>query len=101
MRELNALKPIDYWDDESGRMVLDFSQNVAGYVHTKVQGNEGEKIKIEHSEILGPERFFDNRNYRGARAAAEYTLMGGSRELVTDVYLYGIPLCPSRVLFFC
>ncbi len=58
------------------RMVLDFGQNVAGYVHIKAQGNEGDKIKIEHSEVLGPDRFFDNRNYRGARAAAEYITQG-------------------------
>ena len=45
-----------------------------------MEGNRGDKIKIEHSEVLGPERFFDNRNYRGARAAAEYTLRGGDPE---------------------
>ena len=88
VRELNVLTPIDHWDDESGRMILDFGQNIAGYVHLKVEGNRGDKIKIEHSEVLGPERFFDNRNYRGARAAAAYILRGGDPESWSPMFTF-------------
>ena len=88
VKEMEALQAIEHWDDAEGRMILDFGQNIAGYVHINVQGNEGDKIKIEHSEVLGPERFFDNRNYRGARAAAEYTLKGGDPESWSPIFTF-------------
>lgn len=88
VKELEALTPIDHWDDESGRMVLDFGQNVAGYLHIQAQGNPGDRIQIEYSEVLGPDRFFDNRNYRGARAAAEYILKGGAPESWSPMFTF-------------
>jgi len=88
VKELEALTPIDHWDDESGRMLLDFGQNVAGYLHIQAQGNPGDRIQIEYSEVLGPDRFFDNRNYRGARAAAEYILKGGAPESWSPMFTF-------------
>ena len=88
VKELEALTPIDHWDDESGRMVLDFGQNVAGYLHIQAKGNPGDRIQIEYSEVLGPDRFFDNRNYRGARAAAEYILKGGAPESWSPMFTF-------------
>lgn len=77
---LEPIAPIDQWTEDSGATVYDFGQNVGGFVRIMVRGDAGTKIRIEHSEVLGAEREFDNRNYRSARAEAHYTLKGGDAE---------------------
>ncbi len=79
-REMTPLSPIESWIDAEGRHVFDFGQNLAGVVRICVEGDAGTSLLIEHSEVLGPNRYFDNRNYRGARGAAQYTLKGGVLE---------------------
>ncbi len=80
VRELPAHPVSDSFTDGQGRTIYDFAQNAAGYVRFAVQGEAGAKIRIEHSEILGPDQSFDNRNYRSARAELTYILAGGEME---------------------
>jgi alpha-L-rhamnosidase len=77
--ELPALAPVKSWADAEGRQVLDFGQNVAGYVRIAATGPAGAHIRVEHAEVLGPDGVFDNRNFRSARAEAHLTLNGGSQ----------------------
>ena len=71
--ELTPLAPIDQWTDAVGT-IYDFGQNVGGYVRFTVQGNPGDTVLVEHSEILAPGRKFYNLNYRSADAIAKYTV---------------------------
>jgi alpha-L-rhamnosidase len=41
-----------------------------------VKGPAGAHVRVEFSEVLGPNRDFDNRNFRSARAEQHYTLKG-------------------------
>jgi alpha-L-rhamnosidase len=86
--ELAALPPVDSWTDDQGRVTYDFGQNVGGYVRLSVQGESGAKILIEHSEVMGPNRTWDNRNYRSARGAADYTLKGGEAEEYAPLFTF-------------
>ncbi len=74
VREMTPLRPVEQWKDAEGRTVHDFGQNVAGYVRYTVKGSEGAEVRVEHSEVLGPDRFFDNRNYRSAAAHTIFIL---------------------------
>lgn len=80
VRELAPLAPVDQWCDDEGRLVYDFGQNVGGYVRYTVRGRAGAQVRVEHSEVLGPDRYFDNRNYRTAIAETLYTLAGEGDE---------------------
>ncbi|QTG16977.1 family 78 glycoside hydrolase catalytic domain (plasmid) [Agrobacterium tumefaciens] len=80
VREMAPLQPIHQWVDDEGRTVFDFGQNVAGYVRYTVLGVSGAEVLTEYSEVLGPQRFFDNRNYRTAASRNIYILDGGSKE---------------------
>ncbi len=77
--ELPPLVPVKSWHDAEGRQVLDFGQNVAGYLRVAASGPAGSTIRIEHAEVLGLDGVFDNRNFRSARAEAHLTLKGGSQ----------------------
>ncbi len=85
--ELPALISVDHWQDE-GRTVHDFGQNAAGYLRITVMGDAGAVVLMEHSEVLGPDRHFDNRNYRSARGQAVYTLRGGDAETYAPLFTF-------------
>ncbi len=87
VRELPALPAIEAWDD-AGRHVYDFGQNAGAILRFTVQGDAGAMVRVEHSEVLGPNRAFDNRNYRSARAEVHYTLKGGAPETYAAMFSF-------------
>ena len=86
--EMDPIAPIDSWTDAEGRVVYDFGQNVGGYARIVVQGKAGDKVEVHYSEVLGPNRFFDNRNFRSARAQLHYTLKGGAPETYAPLFTF-------------
>lgn len=88
VKELAARPPIDHWADGDSRTVFDFGQNCGAYVRIRVEGEEGATVRVEHSEVLGPDRFFDNRNYRSARAELIYTLSGQAEEVYAPLFTF-------------
>lgn len=88
VREMESIAPVDSWSEKDGRMVHDFGQNAAGYIRFTVEGESGAVVTIDHSEILGPDKHFDNRNYRSARAQSVYTLKGGAPETYAPLFTF-------------
>ncbi|GAA3084008.1 hypothetical protein GCM10010520_33410 [Rhizobium viscosum] len=88
VKELDALSPIDNWTEADGRTVYDFGQNAGAYIRLRLKGAAGAQVRVEHSEVLGPNRFFDNRNYRSARAELIYTLSGEGEEDYAPLFTF-------------
>lgn len=88
VKELDALSPIDSWMEADGRTVYDFGQNAGAYIRLRLKGAAGAQVRVEHSEVLGPDRFFDNRNYRSARAELTYTLSGQGEEDYAPLFTF-------------
>ncbi len=88
VKELDALSPTDSWTEADGRTVYDFGQNAGAYIRLRLKGAAGAQVRVEHSEVLGPERFFDNRNYRSARAELIYTLSGQGEEEYAPLFTF-------------
>ena len=87
VKELPPIAPVDQWSDE-GREVYDFGQNAGGYVRFTVQGEAGATLRFQFSEVLGPNKVFDNRNYRSARAEIHYILKGGAPETYAPMFTF-------------
>ena len=68
-----------------GETVLDFGQNMTGYVQFRIKGNKGEKAVIRHAEVLDAEGNFYNDNYRSAKAEATF-ICDGEEHLVKPQY---------------
>ncbi len=75
--EQEKLSPIELIVTPNGERVLDFGQNMTGYVQICVKGNRGDKIVIHHAEVLDKDGNFYNANYRKARNENTYVLSGG------------------------
>ena len=61
--------------------MIDFGQNLVGWVMVKVKGNAGDKITIHHAEVLDKDGNFYIENLRAAKATATYILKGEGEEI--------------------
>ncbi len=60
-----------------GDVLVDFGQEVTGYVEFTVEAKQGEWIRILHSEVLDKDGNFYNDNYRLAKAEINYICKEG------------------------
>lgn len=77
--EMAPIAPVETWIDAEGRPTYDFGQNCGAVIRLSVTGSAGARIEIEHSEAMGPDRAWDNSNYRKAEAKAVYILKDGEQ----------------------
>jgi len=64
-----------------GERVIDFGQNLVGWVRLKVKGKAGDKITLSHAEVLDKEGNFYIDNLRIAKAQDIYILKGDGEEV--------------------
>ena len=60
-----------------GEKVIDFGQNIAGFVELRVKGERGQRITIRHAEMLDRDGNFYTTNLRTARATDTFVCSGG------------------------
>lgn len=63
------------------RWIIDFGQNMTGWVQFIVNGREGQRVFLRHGEELGEDGELYTDNLRGARQTDEYTLSGAKDEV--------------------
>lgn len=63
----------------AGETVIDFGQEITGYVEISVEAREGDRIRILHGEVLDAEGNFYNENYRSAKAQICYICKEGKQ----------------------
>ena len=74
--EHEVLAPIELITTPKGERVLDFGQNMTGYVSLKIKGNRGERVVLSHGEVLDSDGNFYNANYRTAKNLLTFVLSG-------------------------
>jgi alpha-L-rhamnosidase len=75
-----TFKPVRIITTPKGEKVIDFGQNLVGWVIVKVKGNAGDTITISHAEVLDKAGNFYTANLRRAKAEDTYILKGGDEE---------------------
>ena len=63
-----------------GDKIIDFGQNLVGWVQMKVKGQAGDSITLSHAEVLDKKGNFYIENLRAAKARNTYVLKGGDEE---------------------
>lgn len=69
-------KPVKVIKTPKGETVIDFGQNLVGWVQLKVKGKAGDTIRINHAEVLDKDGNFYTDNLRNARQENNYILNG-------------------------
>jgi len=80
--------PRNIFQDSTHRYVIDFGQNLAGFVRIKVHGNKGDTIRVEHAEMLDKHGHFFTANLRDARATDIYILNSDGTETLEPHFTY-------------
>ncbi|KAH7127241.1 bacterial alpha-L-rhamnosidase-domain-containing protein [Dendryphion nanum] len=76
VRRIETLPPIHISQSPSGKTIVDFGQNLVGYVKLKnISGERGHKITLHHAEVLEYGELC-TRPLRDCKATDEYTLNG-------------------------
>lgn len=80
-----------------GRAVIDFGQNIAGYVEFRVSGSAGHTVRLTHGEVLDKDGNFTMCNFTigtdetsivSLKQVVEYTLAGKGIETYKPAFIY-------------
>ena len=82
------LAPQKVWTSPSGKTLVDFGQNVVGWIRVRVRGPEGTEITVRHAEVLEHEEL-GTRPLRSAKATDHYVLSGGDDEFEPTFTFHG------------
>lgn len=80
VKEQEIIRPLKYIVTPKGEKVIDFGQNLAGYVEIKVSGERGSRVRISHAEVLDKDGNFYTDNLRSAKQKNTYILSGNGEE---------------------
>ncbi|RYD92748.1 MAG: alpha-L-rhamnosidase, partial [Sphingobacteriales bacterium] len=83
-----TFKPIKVITTPKGEKVLDFGQNLVGWVVIKVKGKQSDTIILKHAEVLDKAGNFYIANLRGAKATSTYILNGKGEEVFEPHFTY-------------
>jgi alpha-L-rhamnosidase len=81
VREGETFAPVRIFTSPRGERILDFGQNLAGWVRCQLRGRAGDTIKLSHAEVLDRNGNFYTGNLREARAQDLYVLSGAHEEV--------------------
>jgi len=87
--EQEHIKPVKYLVTPAGERVIDFGQNLAGYVAFRVNAHHGDRVVISHAEILDSNGNFYTENYRTAKAKLTYICREGEQDYKPHLVFYG------------
>lgn len=80
VQEIERLAPCSIITTPKGETVLDFGQNLSGWVEFRVRGAAGERVVLRHFEVLDAEGNVYLANLRTAKQCIDYTLRGDGEE---------------------
>ena len=89
VRVTQEIRPAAITRDTSGRQLIDFGQNLTGWVRIAVVAPPGATVRVRHAEALAGDGSLYTENLRTARQADEYTTSGGPEVLEPRFTLHG------------
>lgn len=72
-----------------GETVIDFGQNLTGYVVTTVDAGKGDIVDLSFAEVMDRDGNFYTENYRSAKAQYRYTCRGGLQTFEPTLTFWG------------
>lgn len=79
VKEIEAIDACSIIRTPAGETVVDFGQEVTGYVRFTVNARCGDKVRFLHGEVLDKDGNFYNANYRSAKAEVQYICKDGEQ----------------------
>jgi alpha-L-rhamnosidase len=89
VRVTEEIAPVSVARDNAGRHVIDFGQNLTGWLRLRADAAPGTVIRIRHGEVLDADGSLYTQNLRTARQADEFVLDGGTAVLEPRFTIHG------------
>lgn len=89
VREQERLAAVRIFTAPNGETVIDFGQEVTGYVEISLTARAGETVELSHGEVLDKDGNFYNANYRGAKAKYLYHCRDGCQSYRPKLTFFG------------
>lgn len=80
VKKQETLQPLKLFKTPKGEQVIDFGQNLVGWVQVKASGKAGDLITLVHAEVLDKEGNFYTENLRSAKQKNTFILKGSGLE---------------------
>lgn len=84
-----TFRPVEIFTSPAGEQIIDFGQNLAGWVRFSVRGEAGDTIKLSHAEVLDKAGNIFTGNLREAQAQDQYILAGGEEKFEPHFTFHG------------
>jgi alpha-L-rhamnosidase len=76
IRRHERLRPVQILHSPKGETILDFGQNMVGWVQLRMRGSRSTTITLRHAEVLDQQGNLYTENLRLAKQMTRYTLNG-------------------------
>ena len=86
--EQERIVPAAVFETKCGEKVIDFGQNMAGYVEITISGKRGDVIELSHAEVLDKDGNFYTKNLRAAKQKNTYILSGNGIEVFKPTFTW-------------
>jgi alpha-L-rhamnosidase len=88
VRRHEALRPVRIWQSPTGRTLVDFGQNLVGWLRLRAKGERGTTVTMRHAEVLEHEEL-GVRPLRTAVATDRFVLSGNDDEFEPTLTFHG------------
>ena len=89
IREQERVLPAVMFKTPKGETVIDFGQEVTGYVQIDLEAVAGEQVSLSFAEVMDKEGNFYTENYRSAKCQYIYTCKDGKQTYKPILTFYG------------
>ena len=87
--ETERVHPARLFCTPKGEVVLDFGQEITGYIELLVDAKAGDEVELSHAEILDKNGNFYTENYRSAKAKYHYICTNGKQTYKPKLTFFG------------
>lgn len=87
--EHEELSPLRIIAAPNGETIIDFGQEITGYVEISLCANKGEIVDLSVGEVLDHDGNFYNANYRDAKSMYHYVCRNGKQTYHPKLTFYG------------
>lgn len=87
VRVVRTIPAISAAPSPDGEVLVDFGENIVGWVRLRVRGTAGQRVVVRHAEVL-EDRRLGVRPLRSARATDVYDLAGGGEEVLEPRFTF-------------
>ncbi len=92
VQQIETIAPVSFFTTPKGERVIDFGQNLTGWVAFSVKGRAGDKVVLRHFEVLDAQGMSTWPTFAARNSGLNTPLRARKKSITIPLYLSGISL---------